>query len=113
MAESSAAEAVIARVTDTNLSVENRIAILERLSDDDTPSVVRALIRVAQDPDLPEALASAAGASLARICFRRSQDVDELEMADFTGAAYMAYDAEIARLLRASPDAKMRRRRAG
>lgn len=109
MGELSIGEELAETLTDPARSLSDRIAFAERLSDDDNPATVRALIRVAQRVDVPDALASAVGATLGRICFRRAQDVDELVMADFSGSAYIGYDKEVARLLRLAPDVKMRR----
>jgi hypothetical protein len=109
MGELSIGEELVEVLSDRVRSITDRIAAAERLADDDSPATMRALIRVAQNADLPDALASAVGASLGRICFRRSQDVDELVMADFSGPAYLGYDKEVARLLLLAPHVKMRR----
>jgi hypothetical protein len=107
--ELSVGEDLTQQLTDSSRSLADRVGFAEGLADEESPAVVRALIRVAQNPDVPEALSSAVGASLGRICFRRAQDVDELVMADFTGAAYISYDMEIGRLQRLAPNVKMRR----
>lgn len=109
MGELSIGEDLVDILTDPGRKLEDRVALAGRLSDEDNPAVLRALIRVAQRTDVPEALSSAVGASLGRICFRRAQDLDELVMADFNGPAYLGYDTEVARLLRLSPEVKMRR----
>ena len=109
MGELSIGEELAETLTDLDRSLSDRIALAERLSDDDNPATIRALIRVAQRLDVPDALASSVGATLGRICFRRAQDVDELVMADFSGPSYLAYDMEVGRLQRLDPSVKMRR----
>jgi hypothetical protein len=69
-------------------------------------------IRAATRDDAPE-LARGAGETLAGICFRRSQDIDELLMANMSEAAYLCYDEAISRLLTAHPATRMRRGRIG
>jgi hypothetical protein len=86
-----------------------RIELVQRLGEKDNDATMRALIRLAQQQDLPEALATSIGTSLGRLCFRRQQDVDDLEMADFSGPAYIGYDTEIAESLRQHPEATMSR----
>jgi hypothetical protein len=74
---------------------------------------MHALIAVAQDESAPAALADEAGRSLARICARRRQDLDDLVMANMNEHAYLAYDREIARQQRADPSLRMERGKAG
>lgn len=75
----------------------------------DSSTALEALIELATCSDAPPALAAAAGRSLAQICFRRSQDLDDLVAARMSGDAYVDYDSEIAQLQRMMPWSKMRR----
>jgi HEAT repeat protein len=100
---------VASEALDNACSVGVRSSAIRELGNFETESAISALVRLATDDDLPAVLSPGAGRSLANICFRRAQDVDELVMAEMTAAAYEAYDAEIARLQRILPDRTMRR----
>ncbi len=94
---------------DPSQAVVARIAAARALASESQPAAIEALTRVAQQIDVPPELASEVGRSLGQLCFQRAQDVHDLDMAMFSGEADLAYDAEVARLLRLSPHVKMRR----
>jgi hypothetical protein len=68
---------------------------------------IQALVRVAQQLDVPPELGTAVGRTLGRLCFARARDVHELDMAMFSEEAGEAYDTEIGRLQRLHPDVVM------
>ena len=81
------------------------------LADDDRPAVIEALTRVAQQIDVPSGLAAEVGRTLGLLCFKRAQDVYDVDMAMFSDDAGDAYDREIGRLQRLNPNVTMRRAR--
>jgi hypothetical protein len=89
--------------------VDLRLSAARALASSDDGGVLEALIRVAQQLNVPRDLADAVGRATAQIAFRRGVDVHELVLANFSTEADDAYDAEVARLQRESPQVKMRR----
>ncbi len=83
-------------------------AAARELGGADSPAALEALIELATRSDTPAAFAAAVGRSLGQICFRRSQDLDDLVVAGMSGDAYIEYDSEIARLQKVMPRRKMR-----
>ena len=98
-----------ATLLDTSREVSERIAAASKLASDDSPAVIEALTRVAQQIGVPEDLAAAVGTTLGQLCFRRTRDVHELDLAMFSTEADRAYNSEIDRLLRLTPHVKMQR----
>ena len=94
---------------DPSQALVARIAAARGLASENHEAAIEALTRVAQQIDVPSELASEVGRSLGKLCFERAQDVHELDMAMFSGEADLAYDAEVARLLRLAPHVTMRR----
>jgi hypothetical protein len=92
-------------------SVPDRVQAAKALAARDSDEVVDALLRLSKDPSTPDAVGEAVGRSLGAICFRRAEDIDELDMAMMTEAADRAYDEEIGRLQRLDPMVTMRRHR--
>jgi hypothetical protein len=104
-----ATDGTIATLLDTSRSPADRLAAAAALRDDNRPAVIEALTRVAQQVDVPPALATQVGITLGHLCFARAQDVHELDLAMFSDNAADAYDREIGRLQREFPDVVMRR----
>jgi hypothetical protein len=104
-----ATDGTLATLLDTSNDVSDRVAAADALANDDRPAVIEALTRVAQQIDVPPELAEEVGRTLGQLCFKRAQDVHELDMAMFSDDAGDAYDREIGRLQRLNPDVKMRR----
>lgn len=94
---------------DRGSQLDDRVLAACRLGADDSVRARAALVAVAQMHDTPAPLASAIGRSLGQISFRRSEELDDLVIAEVSSDAYIAYDDELARLLAASPQVKMRR----
>jgi len=94
---------------DPSQSMVARISAARELATDGYPAAIEALTRVAQQIDVPHDLAAEVGRSLGQLCFDREQDVHELDMAMFSEEADRAYDIEVGRLLRLTPNVKMRR----
>jgi predicted hydrocarbon binding protein len=93
--------------------VEQRVSAARDLSMSDDLEAIRVLIAVAQEQSASEELAREAGRSLAKICARRRQDLDDLVMASMPEHAYMTYDREIARQQHEDPALKMERGEVG
>ena len=102
---------MLATLLDTSRSVDDRVAAAAALASDQRPAVIEALTRVAQQIDVPSVLAVAVGRTLGQLCFKRAQDVFDVDMAMFSDDAGDAYDREIGQLQRLHPDVKMRRAR--
>ena len=99
----------LAILLDPSQDVGARISAARDLASDDHPAAIEALTRVAQQIDVPQELASEVGRSLGQLCFRRAQDVHDLDIAMFSEDADRAYDTEVGRLQRLAPHVKMRR----
>jgi hypothetical protein len=104
-----ATDGTLATLLDTSSDVSARVAAVNTLADDGRPAVIEALTRVAQQIDVPSGLAAEVGRTLGQLCFKRAQDVHELDMAMFSDEAGDAYDTEVGRLQRLHPDVTMRR----
>lgn len=104
-----AIDGTLTTLLDTSRDVADRVAAVQDLDNEDRPAAIEALIRVAQQIDVPPALATAAGRMLGKLCFKRARDVHELDLAMFSDEAGDAYDKEIGRLQRLQPNVKMRR----
>jgi hypothetical protein len=102
-------ERTLTILLDPSQDVGARVSAAHELASDDHPAAIEALTRVAQQIDVPQELASEVGRSLGQLCFRRAQDVHDLDMAMFSEDADRAYDMEIGRLQRLAPHVKMRR----
>ncbi len=98
-----------ATLLDTSCEVSERITAASKLASEDSPAAIEALTRVAQQIGVPADLAIAVGTTLGQLCFRRACDVHELDLAMFSTEADRAYNTEIDRLLRLSPNVKMQR----
>jgi hypothetical protein len=106
-----ATDGTLATLLDTSSDVVDRVEAATALASDGRPAVIEALTRVAQQINVPAHLAAQVGRTLGQLCFRRAQDVHELDMAMFSDEAGDAYDTEIGRLQRLHPDVSMRRTR--
>jgi|CXWL01.1.fsa_nt_gi hypothetical protein len=109
MGKAAIAAGPFATLLDTSRNVVERIAATSKLASEDSPAAIEALTRVAQQIGVPAELATAVGTALGQLCFRRECDVHELDLAMFSTEADRAYNIEIDRLLRLSPNVKMRR----
>jgi hypothetical protein len=99
----------LSTLVDAHAALEKRVEAAAALADCDDSALTATLVQLAQDDDAPGALADAVGRTLAQICFRRSQDLDDLASANMTDAAFLGYDHEIARLQREHPHVRMSR----
>jgi len=104
-----AIDGTLTTLLDPSRDVADRVAAVQALEHDDQPAAIEALTRVAQQIDVPPALATAAGRMLGHLCFKRARDIHELDLAMFSDEAGDAYDGEVGRLQRLQPDVKMRR----
>ena len=102
-------EGTLAVLLDPSGGVSERVTAALELASDDHLAAIEALTRVAQQINVPTDLAAQVGTTLGQLCFRRGHDVHELDMAMFSTEADRAYNAEIDRLLKLMPHAKMRR----
>ena len=73
-----------------------RAKVARRLAEWSTQAVLDALLQVAQEDDADELVSRAAGESIAEILIRR-EEVDQVPLYDFNGAAFLAYDEVIGR----------------
>ncbi len=92
----------IAELLDAALPIPARIDAAERLTeacDADVEVVANALVSIATDPITAEPLASAVGASIARLLVPRGVDDPSFFLRDFSLPAFHAYDREAGRLL--------------
>lgn len=98
----------LATLLDTSQQLGDRVAAAKRLEHEENLAVIEALVRVAQQLDVPPELGEAAGRTLGRLCFARARDVHEVDLAMFSDEAGEAYDQEIGRLQRLHPEVIMR-----
>ena len=103
----------IEALLDGSADLSSRVSSATALANCDDSVAARALLRVAQNPDAPVELLTAAGRALARICFRQGRDLDDVASADMTEEAFSSYDREIARLQHEQPHVRMQRGRIG
>jgi hypothetical protein len=103
---------LIRRALLSSCPTSDRVAAVRLLANSASDKAVDALVVLATRDEAPE-LAHAVGETLAGICFRRAQDIDDLLMADMSEGAYLGYDEAISRLLTAHPSTRMRHGRIG
>ena len=69
----------------------HRAEAARRLAELDAPGALAALIQIARDHEVDNAVSRAAGAAVARLLIRRGE-LDQGPLEDFTGGAYLGYD---------------------
>ncbi len=82
-------------IQDRSLEQQKRVTMIRDLTSSDDDVVLAVLIDIAQDEHEPEAVTAAAGATLAESLIRTGA-VDDIPLHDFSGPAYLAFDAAIA-----------------
>lgn len=96
-------------LSDSKSDATTRVQAASTLSDCGDDEVIDALVALAKNADEPADLQATAGRSLARICFRRARDLEEIIFAFMTEASAEAYDTEMGRLQREQPGVRIAR----
>lgn len=86
---------VLLAIQGRSIDKQRRVTMIRELTTSDDDTALQALVRVAQDECESEAITAAAGTTLAEILIRMGA-IDDAPLHDFSGPAYVAFDAVIA-----------------